>query len=177
MLSHFHCVWLCNPMDCSPTASTVHGILQARILEWVLCPLPGNLPDPEIKPASPISCIAGEFFTAEPPGKPRDGTVQPTKYMCVCVYVCVCVCVCVSVCVCVCVRVRAVLCYLLSSPTWKLFLVCLCLPGQSQSLCSWGTSICGVFSFYWELFCLFELNDFVFLTLSVFRQYWGFGFA
>ena len=80
-------------MDCSPTASTVHGILQARILEWVSCPPPGNLPDPGIKPASPISCIAGEFFTAEPPGKPRDGTVQPTK----CIYVCVCVCVCVCV--------------------------------------------------------------------------------
>ena len=28
-------VWLCNPMDCSPPGSTVHGIFQARILEWV----------------------------------------------------------------------------------------------------------------------------------------------
>ena len=26
---------LCNPMDCSPPESSVHGILQARILEWV----------------------------------------------------------------------------------------------------------------------------------------------
>ena len=31
-LSH---VWLCNPMDCSPPGSSVHGIFQARILEWV----------------------------------------------------------------------------------------------------------------------------------------------
>ena len=29
------CVWLCNPMDCSPPGSSVHGIPQARILEWV----------------------------------------------------------------------------------------------------------------------------------------------
>ena len=29
------CLTLCNPMDCSPLGSSVHGILQARILEWV----------------------------------------------------------------------------------------------------------------------------------------------
>ena len=29
---------LCNPMDCSPPCSSVHGILQARILEWVAMP-------------------------------------------------------------------------------------------------------------------------------------------
>ena len=29
---------LCNPMDCSPPGSSVHGILQARILEWVAIP-------------------------------------------------------------------------------------------------------------------------------------------
>ena len=29
------CLTLCNPMDCSPQGSSVHGILQARILEWV----------------------------------------------------------------------------------------------------------------------------------------------
>ena len=28
------CPTLCNPMDCSPPGSSVHGILQARILEW-----------------------------------------------------------------------------------------------------------------------------------------------
>ena len=36
MLNCFYHVWiLCNPMDCSPPGSSVHGILQARILEWV----------------------------------------------------------------------------------------------------------------------------------------------
>ena len=29
------CVWLCKPIDCSPSGSSVHGIFQARILEWV----------------------------------------------------------------------------------------------------------------------------------------------
>ena len=34
-LSHFSCVQLCDPMDCSPPGSSVHRIFQARILEWV----------------------------------------------------------------------------------------------------------------------------------------------
>ena len=35
VLSRFSCVQLCNPMDCSLAGSSVHGVLQARILEWV----------------------------------------------------------------------------------------------------------------------------------------------
>ena len=35
MLSCFTHVHLCDPIDCSPPGSSVHGILQARILEWV----------------------------------------------------------------------------------------------------------------------------------------------
>ena len=51
------CLTLCNPMDRSPPGSSVHGILQARILEWV-APSPGDLPDPGIEPASlNVSCI------------------------------------------------------------------------------------------------------------------------
>ena len=46
------CLTLGNPMDCSPPGSCVHGILQARILEWLPFPSPGDLPDPEIKPGS-----------------------------------------------------------------------------------------------------------------------------
>ena len=37
-------------MDYSPPGSSVHGILQARILEWVACPSPGDLPNPGIEP-------------------------------------------------------------------------------------------------------------------------------
>ena len=32
------CLTLCDPMDCSPPGSSVHGLLQARILEWVVMP-------------------------------------------------------------------------------------------------------------------------------------------
>ena len=39
------CVTLCNPMDCSPPGSSVHGIVQARILEWVPFPSPGITTD------------------------------------------------------------------------------------------------------------------------------------
>ena len=35
VLSHFSCVQLCDPRDCRPPGSSVHGILQARTLEWV----------------------------------------------------------------------------------------------------------------------------------------------
>ena len=35
MLSHFSRVFLCDRMDCSLPVSSVHGILQARILEWI----------------------------------------------------------------------------------------------------------------------------------------------
>ena len=38
VLSHFSCVWLCGPLDCSPPGFSVHGILQARLLEWVAMP-------------------------------------------------------------------------------------------------------------------------------------------
>ena len=38
LLSCFGCVWLCDATDCSPPGSSVHGILQARILEWVAFP-------------------------------------------------------------------------------------------------------------------------------------------
>ena len=46
---------------CSLAGSSVHGILQARILEWVACPAPGDLPHPGIKPVSPA--LAGGFCT------------------------------------------------------------------------------------------------------------------
>ena len=58
-------------MDYSLPGSSVHGISQARILEWVAFPPPGDLPDPGIKPVSLASpALAGGFFTTEPPGKP-----------------------------------------------------------------------------------------------------------
>ena len=46
------CPTLCDPMDCSSPGSSVHGILQARILEWVAIPSPGDLLNPGIEPRS-----------------------------------------------------------------------------------------------------------------------------
>ena len=46
------CLTLCNPMDCSPPGSSVHVILQARVLEWAAFPLPEDLSDPGIKHGS-----------------------------------------------------------------------------------------------------------------------------
>ena len=60
----------CDPMDCSPPGSSVHRILQARILERIAVPLPGHLHDPGVEPMSPVSpASAGRFFTTAPPGK------------------------------------------------------------------------------------------------------------
>ena len=49
------CLTLCEPVDCSLPGSSVHGIFQARILEWVAIPSPGNLPAPGIDLAPPAS--------------------------------------------------------------------------------------------------------------------------
>ena len=46
--------------DCSPPGSFVHGISQAKILEWVAISFSGDLPDPGIEPMSPA--LAGRFF-------------------------------------------------------------------------------------------------------------------
>ena len=55
-------------MDCSPPGSSVLGISQIRILEWVAVPFSRSSSWPRDRAL--ISCIAGRFFTAEPSGKP-----------------------------------------------------------------------------------------------------------
>ena len=58
------CLTLCSPMDCSPPGFSVHGILQARILEWVAISYSGDLPNPGIELASLVSpALADRFFT------------------------------------------------------------------------------------------------------------------
>ena len=49
---HAKSLTLCDPVNCNPPGSSVHGIFQARILEWLPCPPPGALPDPGIEPPS-----------------------------------------------------------------------------------------------------------------------------
>ena len=53
---------VCDPMDYGPPDFSVHGILQARILEWVPFPSPEDLPDATIKPCL-LCLLAGGFFT------------------------------------------------------------------------------------------------------------------
>ena len=63
MLSCLSHVRLCDPMDHSPPASSVHGFLQARILERVAMPSSGDLANPGIKLASLTSpALSGGFF-------------------------------------------------------------------------------------------------------------------
>ena len=58
------CPALCNPLDSSPPGPSVHGILQARILEWVAMPSSGDLPNPGTEPAPLRSpALTGRFFT------------------------------------------------------------------------------------------------------------------
>ena len=64
MLSLQSCPTLCDPTDYSLLGSSVHGILQARILKWVAHPPPRDVPHPGIYPASPVSpALADRFFT------------------------------------------------------------------------------------------------------------------
>ena len=63
------CLTLCIPMDCSPPGSSIHGILQAGILEWVAMPSRGSSSPKDQTCLSCVSCIADRFSTTEPPGK------------------------------------------------------------------------------------------------------------
>ena len=55
-------------MDCSPPGSSVHRILQARILEWVAISFSRGSSGSRDQTSSPV--LAGGFFTTELPGKP-----------------------------------------------------------------------------------------------------------
>ena len=56
------CLTLCNHMDCSPPGSSIHGILQARILEWVIISSSRGSCQP--KDRTQVSCIAGGIVWA-----------------------------------------------------------------------------------------------------------------
>ena len=64
VLTHLNHVGLCEPMDCGPPGSSVHGILQARILEWFAMPFSRRPSRPMVDPTSLMSpALAGGFFT------------------------------------------------------------------------------------------------------------------
>ena len=63
MLSHFSCVRLCDPMECSPPSSFVLGILQTRIVEWVAMPsYMGSYQPRDGTCVSYVSCIGRQVF-------------------------------------------------------------------------------------------------------------------
>ena len=66
-------------MDCSLPGSSVHGILQARILEWVVIPFSKG--SSWLRDWTQVSYIVGRFFTAEPPGKPNIKFNQRSEKM------------------------------------------------------------------------------------------------
>ena len=74
---------LCDPMDCSPPGSSVHGILQARMLEWAATS--SSRGSSWLRDGTSMSCIcptlAGRCFTTEPPGKPL-GLLGPHVFSC-----------------------------------------------------------------------------------------------
>ena len=68
------CLTLCDPKDCNPPGSSVHVILQARILEWVAMPFSRGSSQP--RDQTQVSCIAGGFFTI---WVTREALPQPGK--------------------------------------------------------------------------------------------------
>ena len=74
------CPTLCHPMDCSPRGSSVNGISQAGVLEWVAIFFSKGSSQP--RDQNCVSCIAGGFFTAEPRGKPWIKRAKHKKRSC-----------------------------------------------------------------------------------------------
>ena len=74
----FSRIWLfCDLVDCSPPGSSVHGIYQARILEWVAISFSRG--SSWLRDRTWVSCITGRFFTAQPLDEPRPFTYWRTS--------------------------------------------------------------------------------------------------
>jgi len=71
VLSHSVMSNSCDPMNCSPPGSSVHGgILQTRILEWVVMPSSRGSSQPRDR--TQVSALQADPLPSEPPGKPRN---------------------------------------------------------------------------------------------------------
>ena len=83
------CLTFCHPMDCSPPGSSVHGIFQARILEWVAMPSSRGSSKPRDR--TRVSSTAGRLFTvlatrealwmgtpSPDPGRPSYSSTKPS---------------------------------------------------------------------------------------------------
>ena len=73
------CPTLCDPMDCSLPGSSIYGIFQARILEWVAIPFSKGSPDPGVEPRSPALQV--DSLPSEPPGKPHTCWINGFIFM------------------------------------------------------------------------------------------------
>ena len=65
------CLTLCDPMDCSLPGSSIHGIFQARILEWIAISFSRG----SSQPRSPA--LQADALPSEPPGTPLAGQYKP----------------------------------------------------------------------------------------------------
>ena len=84
--SPLSCLTLCNSMDCSPPGSSIPGILQARILEWVAMPSSRGSSWPRDESTSLTSpALRGEFFTTsatwEAPGRDHRGLLYQYYFL------------------------------------------------------------------------------------------------
>ena len=73
------CSNLCDTMGCSLPGSSIHGILQAKILEWIAIPFSRRFPDPGIKPGSP-ALQADFFYSVSLPSKPQTLSILSLKH-------------------------------------------------------------------------------------------------
>ena len=73
------CLILCDPMDHSSPGSSVHGLLQARILEWIAIPFSRGFPDPGIEPGSPA--LQADSLPSEPPGNKHNFFISKHTYI------------------------------------------------------------------------------------------------
>ena len=73
------CPTFCNPMDCNPAGSSVHGTFQARILQWVAISFSRVLPKPGIELTSLSPALAGGFFTTSATWEARSSKLEHLK--------------------------------------------------------------------------------------------------
>ena len=76
------CPTLCDPMDCSLPGSSVHGIIQAKILEWVAMPFSGESSLSSGWTHVSLSLLHWQVFLLPlpPPGKPHEGSLAIWQY-------------------------------------------------------------------------------------------------
>ena len=73
------CPTFCDPMDCSLPGSSVHGILQARILDWVAVPFSRG--SSQLRDRTQVSCTEANSLLSEPLGKPKSTRVGSLSFL------------------------------------------------------------------------------------------------